>query len=144
MTAMRTVALLALALPLTLAGCASGVEAEPTSTPTESAPPATTALGLCEVMGEKFLEYPTYVLDISSGDFDASAHTAFLAWAERMEDAAPNDIRTSLARYVDPIYQVQAVVEEGGGALSFSSADFKAGHDEVLEYCADAGFTLDD
>ena len=148
---MKRAALIAV-LALALTGCASSPaaeseepttpaateEPEPTPTPTAEAGP----LVLCEIMAEKLLEYPDYVLAIANGEFDQTVHAEYLAWAEEMEAAAPADASVPLAKFTDPIHQVQEVVEAGGGALTFSTDDYKAGNVEIMQYCVDAGFKI--
>lgn len=113
----------------------------PTSTAEESTAPPATALGMCEVMGEKFLEYPDYVTALLDGD--ASAHAEYLAWADRLTAAAPTDAKTVVAKFTDPIYQVETVMQQGGGELTLSTVDYKEGTLEIVEYCVDAGFKID-
>lgn len=118
------------------------VETAP-STPTTTAASATpSALALCGAAGQKLTDYPTYVLDISKGKFDPTTHREYLEWADEMSDLAPADATVIVAKYTDPIYRVQEVVEAGGGELNFSSADFKDGSLKIMAYCVDAGYTL--
>lgn len=143
-------AVMVVAVALLLTGCAQTPEqpaasSSPSRTATPTAEPeVATALGLCEVMEERFLDYPDYVLAIANGEFDEVTHAQYVAWAEDMEQAAPTDARTTLSKFTDPIYQVQAVVEQGGGDLTFATDDYKAGSVEMLEYCVDAGFKVSD
>ncbi|KAF2417808.1 hypothetical protein [Microbacterium sp. B35-30] len=146
-------AALVVALALALTGCASSPAAEeegPTTTPAaeeEKPTPTPTAeadaLVLCELMSQKLFEYPDYVLAIANGEFDQATHDDYYAWAEEMKAVAPADANVPLAKFTDPIYQVQEVVEVGGGSLTFSTDDYKAGNLEIMEYCVDAGFKVD-
>ncbi|MDL5485942.1 hypothetical protein [Microbacterium wangruii] len=148
-------AALVLALALALTGCASSPAAEedgtttttpaaeedkptPTSTPIAKAD----ALVLCELMAQKLFEYPGYVLAIANGEFDQVTHGGYYAWAEEMKAVAPADANVPLAKFTDPIYQVQEVVDAGGGSLTFNTDDYKAGNLEIMEYCVDAGFKV--
>ncbi len=145
-------AALALALALALTGCASSPAAEedrPTTTPAaeeEKHTPTPTAkadaLLMCELMSQKLIGYPGYVLAIANGEFDQATHGAYYAWAEEMKAVAPAAANVPLAKFTDPIYQVQEVVEAGGGSLTFSTDDYKAGNLAILEYCVDAGFKV--
>lgn len=142
---------LALALAVTFVGCSSpATETEKPTTPAASeAEPEPTAtaeaapLVLCEIISQKLLDYPDYVLAVANGEFDQATHDEYLGWAEEMEAAAPAGASVPLAKFTDPIHQVQEVVEAGGGSLSFSTVDYKAGTVEIMEYCVDAGFKVD-
>lgn len=139
---------LAVVVGLVLTGCTANAptpSASPTPTaasePSQPAAEEKTALGLCQVMGEKFLEYPSYVLAVMDGDI--STHSDFLAWADRLTDAAPADARAIVAKYTDPIYQVDEVVQAGGGSLTLKTDNYKSGNLELMEYCVDAGYKVD-
>lgn len=109
----------------------------PTALPSEGA----TALGMCEVMGEKFLEYPNYVLALLDGD--TTQHAEYVEWANRLVDSAPGDARTIVAKFTDPVFQVENVMQAGGGELTLTTDDYKAGTIEIMEYCVDAGYRVD-
>jgi len=138
----------ALLMLIGLTGCAvSGAESapEPSSTP-EATPSATaeaepTALKMCEVMGEKFLEYPDYVLALLDGD--TTDHSEYVEWANRLTDSAPADARTIVAKFTDPVFQVESVMQAGVGELTLTTTDYKAGTLEIMEYCVDAGYRVD-
>ncbi|WP_203579992.1 hypothetical protein [Microbacterium hibisci] len=145
---MRFNGLILIGVALLLTGCASDTGATagtptPTRTPTPTAAQAS-ALQLCEVASERLLDYPDYVLAISEGKFDDAVHDEYNAWAGEVENAAPADAKAIVGKFLDPIRQVQAVVENGGGSLSFTTDDFKSGNLELLQYCVDAGYKMSD
>ncbi|KQZ04793.1 hypothetical protein ASD19_01805 [Microbacterium sp. Root53] len=89
------------------------------------------------------MDYPDYVLQISEGGFSEDMHFDYWYWAERLRRAAPADAEKIVDDFTDPIYQVQEVVDAGGGALQFSTDAYKRGSLEILEYCVDAGYRLE-
>lgn len=137
------------AFSLSVAGCAApevaqtptpAAEPSTTPTPSEAAEAAPTALGMCEIMGEKFLAYPDYVLALMDGD--TSDHPVYLEWANALTEAAPGDARTIVAKFTDPVFQVENVIQAGGGALTLTTDDYKAGTMEIMEYCVAAGYKI--
>lgn len=114
---------------------------EPISTPSVTAKAEPSALKMCELMGEKFLEYPNHVLALLDGD--TTNHAEYVEWAKSLTESAPVDAQTIVAKFTDPVFQVESVVQAGGGELTLTTADYKAGTLEIMEYCTEAGYRLD-
>lgn len=108
-------------------------------------PAERSVLGMCEVLGEGegeiFLEYPGYYVSAEQ-TITLDVQNKYLDWADRMTASAPQSAASTVAKFVDPIRQVQAAIDDGSGDPAYAVDDVRSGSLEILELCVDEGYKI--
>jgi hypothetical protein len=124
-----------------LAGCASSSPEAVKPTVEESTPsPVSDPLLFCEKLGDSLSDYASFILEAATSDVNMSDFEIQLSRIEAMEEVVPADAKAMLAQYADPVYQIKAVVDAGGGSISFNTDGYKDANLDLMGYCVDAGY----
>jgi hypothetical protein len=121
-------------------GCASA-EQEPAAVAEETPKSTIDVMLFCERFGENLTDYSGFILTLVTADVDLAEHRIQSLRIQAMEDVVPADAKTLLAQYADPVYQIQAVIDSGGGNININTDGYKESIPELLDYCIDAGYT---
>jgi len=122
---------------LLLAGCAAPSSPE-SAQPSASNPPKTekpAGWTYCEKLVAGMSDYADFIAATAEGDVDMNMYAVQERWVRELEGTVPEDGKSQLEDYIDPINQMRDVVAAGGGNLTFNTDRFKDGALSTLTYC---------
>lgn len=127
---------------LALTGCAQAPETEPTET-TESIEPVSADMDYCE----RFMDTSQDYLDAITGVTQVPAEIDVPAWhalSVKLDGLDPSGLGKTWVQdhgdYMSMKYQIDEIVDAGGGAVTFTTDTYKAGNIALMEQCVGAGY----